>query len=105
MNVAFASGILVPQTFFGLEYFQGFREHFRNSDVHALFPEVPVTSPIAQRARKLAEALNRAVTDKTFTADEKIHIIAHSMGGLDCRLLIAQNLGGLRGRLGSVTTI
>jgi triacylglycerol lipase len=105
MNVAFASGILVPQTFFGLEYFLGFREHFANSDVRALFPGVPVTSPIAQRAEKLAEALNQALADGTFEADKKIHIIAHSMGGLDCRFLISQNFGGLRGRLGSVTTL
>ena len=105
MNVAFASGILLPQTFFGIDYFLGFREHFRDSAVRAIFPDVPVTAHIAQRAQRLAEILAEALANGAFDADRKIHIIAHSMGGLDSRFLISNNLRNLRGRIASLTTI
>jgi triacylglycerol lipase len=105
MNVAFASGILLPQTFFGIDYFLGFREHFQGSAVRAIFPDVPVTAHIEQRAQRLAERLAEALTNGAFETDQKIHIVAHSMGGLDSRFLISNNLRNLRGRIASLTTI
>jgi triacylglycerol lipase len=105
MNIAFASGVLAPQKFLGVDYFLGFAQHFKNSDVRALFPSVPVTASIAHRADALADELTGSKAKEKFEPDKKIHIIAHSMGGLDARLLISRNLKGLRDRIASLTTL
>ena len=40
-----------------------------------------------------------------FGASQPVHILAHSMGGLDARFLIAKNLRGLASRIASLTAI
>jgi triacylglycerol lipase len=100
MNLVFASGFLVPQRILGIDYFRGLEDHI--GDRHAtLFPEVPPAGSSVDRAAVLAAAIQ----DK-FPAGW-IHIIAHSMGGLDSRVLIARNLEGLSnpGRIKSLTTV
>src|SRR6202163_260619 len=54
-----------------------------------------------QRAGVLADAIQQRYPEGA------IHIIAHSMGGLDSRTLIARNLHGLSvpGRIASLTTL
>src|SRR5262249_40069166 len=85
MNLVFASGVLVPQHLAGHDYFRGVREAFPQ----ALFPNVPVTSSSAVRAKALAEQVRSAFpTGPT-------HVIAHSMGGLDTRCALHRNLSGL----------
>jgi triacylglycerol lipase len=93
-------GLLAPQRFLGLDYFRGLGAHL--ADRHAvLFPEVPPTGTGEERARVLAEAIQEAYPEGA------IHIIAHSMGGLDSRTLISRNLNGLSapGRVASLTTL
>jgi triacylglycerol lipase len=100
MNLVFASGFLVPQHILGIDYFRGLKDHI--GDRHAtLFPDVPPVGSSENRARRLAAAIQNE-----FPAGE-IHIIAHSMGGLDSRVLIARNLEGLSnpGRIKSLTTV
>lgn len=102
MNLVFASGFLVPQYLLGIEYFRGLQAHVAEGGVHAaLFPEVPPTGTCEDRARVLADAILQAYPDGA------VHIIAHSMGGLDSRTLIARNLHGLSdpGRIASLTTV
>jgi triacylglycerol lipase len=87
MNLVFASGFLVPQHLLGIEYFRGLQAHVAEGRVHAaLFPEVPPIGTCEDRARVLADAIFQAYPDGA------VHIIAHSMGGLDSRSLIANNL-------------
>ncbi|MBZ5557124.1 MAG: hypothetical protein LAO77_07590 [Acidobacteriia bacterium] len=97
MNLVFASGVLVPNHLAGLEYFRGAAAAFPG----AIFPVVPPTETIANRAAVLAEKI-----DKAFPAGD-IHVIAHSMGGLDTRCLLSSDLRGLRssGRIKSLSTI
>ena len=100
MNLVFASGFLVPQIIPGTAYFRGLEAHLAGR--HAtLFPHVSPLGSSEQRARQLADAI-----DKTFP-DGPVHIIAHSMGGLDGRVLIARNHHGLSspGRIASLTTL
>jgi triacylglycerol lipase len=100
MNLVFASGFLVPQRVLGIGYFRDLKDHIGNR--HAtLFPEVPPVGSSANRAVKLAAAI------QTRFPTGEIHIIAHSMGGLDSRGLIASNLEGLSdpGRIKSLTTV
>jgi len=97
MNLVFASGVLVPQHILGHDYFRGIAAVFPG----ALFPEVPVTASIEVRAAALA-----AQIDAKFPSGP-IHVVAHSMGGLDTRCLLSGNLRGLAapGRIASLSTI
>jgi triacylglycerol lipase len=100
MNLVFASGFLVPQRVLGRDYFRGLEAHLAGKHT-TLFPAVPPLGPSEQRASALADAIAQK-----FPAGP-VHIIAHSMGGLDGRVLIARNLRGLSapGRIASLTTL
>lgn len=97
MNLVFASGVLLPQRFLGIDYFRGLRDEFPG----ACFPQVPAEGSVMVRARALADEILRCFPDPT----ARIHIVAHSMGGLDARLALHQNLAGLRDRVASLSTI
>jgi len=98
-NLVFASGVLVPQQIAGLDYFKGLPALYPKETT--LFPPVSVLGSVKLRAQELAAAI-----DVKFKTGE-VHIIAHSMGGLDARCLLAQNLQGLAGggRVVSLSTI
>jgi triacylglycerol lipase len=98
VNLVFASGYLVPQRFLGQDYFRGARAEFPG----ACFPEVPVIGSIEVRARALAEAI---MGFRFPDAQGPIHIIAHSMGGLDARYALHRDVLGLAGRVASLSTI
>jgi triacylglycerol lipase len=97
MNLVFASGVLVPQHIAGHDYFRGVRTVFPD----ALFPEVPPTASIDVRAKVLAEMV------RTRFPTGPIHVVAHSMGGLDTRYALGKNLSGLAApdRVVSLSTI
>ncbi len=101
MNLVFASGFFVPQHILGIDYFRGLKAHVEGNGHQALFPEVPPLGTCEVRAEVLADAIQRAYPKGP------VHIIAHSMGGLDSRTLIARNLDGLSspGRVASLTTV
>ena len=96
-NLVFASGVLVPQKIGGLEYFRGLSGIYPEKTT--LFPPVSVLGSVGLRAQELADRIV-----KRFPAGA-VHIIAHSMGGLDARCLIARNLNGLAKRVVSLSTI
>ena len=100
MNLVFASGFLVPQHILGINYFGGVEDHLRGKH-ETLFADVPALDTSERRARVLADLIQQK-----FPQGE-VHIIAHSMGGLDSRTLIAGNLNGLSapGRIASLTTL
>ena len=100
MNLVFASGFLVPQQFLGIDYFRGMSAHLAGRH-DALFHVVPPVGTSEMRAQSLADAIQQK-----FPAGP-VHIIAHSMGGLDSRTLIARNHHGLSqpGRIASLTTL
>jgi triacylglycerol lipase len=97
MNLVFASGFLFPQKIAGGNYFQQLPGKYPD----ACFPEVPVAGTVQQRAQALADQIVGR-----FPQGE-VHIIAHSMGGLDARYLLSHNLLGLTnpGRVVSLSTI
>jgi triacylglycerol lipase len=100
MNLVFASGVVVPQRLLGINYFRGLQEHLAGKHV-AVFPLVPPIGTAMQRAQVLADAIQQAYPQGP------VHIIAHSMGGLDSRMVIGRNLNGLSdpGRIASLTTL
>src|SRR6185437_1349109 len=95
MNLVFATGFLEPQKLLGIEYFRGLPEVYPE----ALFPAVPVDARISERAPLLAQQIQ-----ERFPKSD-IHVIAHSMGGLDTRYLLAKKLLDLDQRIKSLSTI
>jgi triacylglycerol esterase/lipase EstA (alpha/beta hydrolase family) len=96
-NLVFASGFLVPQKIAGLRYFKDLDQFYPEETT--LFPPVSVLGSVQLRAQELADRIV-----KKFPTGE-IHVIAHSMGGLDARCLLAKNLNGLTGRIRSLSMI
>jgi triacylglycerol lipase len=98
MNLVFASGFLVPQGIPGIEYFRGVRARFEGPH-RTVFPPVPPLGTSEARARVLADKIQVAFPEG------RIHVIAHSMGGLDSRTLIDRDFQGLSARIASLTTL
>ena len=98
-NLMFASGVLLPQKLAGLTYFNGLVNYYPPATT--FFPPVSVLGSVELRAQELA-----ALITTKFPIGQ-IHVIAHSMGGLDVRCLLARNLNGLanQGRIVSLSTI
>jgi triacylglycerol lipase len=80
-----------------LQYFGDIPAALRASGNRVLVSRVHPTAGIRRRGLKLAERIEAAFPG------EAVHIIGHSMGGLDARALLAQP--GWRDRVLSLTTI
>jgi triacylglycerol lipase len=79
------------------EYFRGIPEWLRASGNRVLVTKVPSIAGVEARARRLGEQIAAAFPD------EPVHVIGHSMGGLDARMLLADP--DWARRLLSLTTI
>ena len=75
MSVVFAAGFLVPQQIAHQDYFRGIANAFPG----AIFPNVPVAGTVVVRGNALAGQIN------ALCPPGPIHIVAHSMAGLDSR--------------------
>jgi triacylglycerol lipase len=78
-------------------YFRGIPAILQAAGNRVLVTRVHPTAGVARRARKLGEQILEAFPD------EPVHLIGHSMGGLDARALIADP--AWEGRILSLTTI
>jgi triacylglycerol lipase len=101
MNIVLASGFLFPQRVFGINYFRGVQAELEKAGHQVLPPIVAPLAGLEARAERLAQQINEKFPDG------RVHIIAHSMGGLDCRVMIGGNKQGLaqKGRILSLTTL
>ncbi len=95
MNLVFSSGFLAPQKILAVDYFRDLPAQYPD----ALFPSVAVDGRVRDRALVLAQQIK-----ERFPSGE-IHIIAHSMGGLDSRFLLSNNLLGVADRVVSLSTL
>ncbi|MBC7531581.1 MAG: triacylglycerol lipase [Oligoflexus sp.] len=86
------------QVFF-VDYFFHIRKALEADGFTVYTPQVNPIATIETRAKQLAPLLDR-IFEQTGAA--KINIIAHSMGGLDARYLIAHGYGD---RIASLTTV
>lgn len=75
-------------------YFRGVKQHLEARGICCVVPRLPAVASIEARARVLAEELAQL-------AHKDIHVIAHSMGGLDARYALART--GARGVRSLVT--
>jgi len=82
-----------------LQYFRNVRTYLQaNGFPHVFNTDVEFAGSVETRAAELKSEIDALVS-----GDEKVHIIAHSMGGLDARLMIAEM--GMAERVRSLTTI
>jgi len=80
-----------------MTYFRGIGEYLRTKSIRVVAPRLSPTAGVAQRAIQLVDAIRQQFPQ------EKVHLIAHSMGGLDARYAIS--CLGLQEQALSLTTI
>jgi triacylglycerol lipase len=80
-----------------LSYFPGIPDLLRAAGNRVLVPRLSPTAGIAERAAQLKGFLD------THSPNEPVHLLAHSMGGLDARYLISRL--GMADRVLSLTTL
>jgi triacylglycerol lipase len=79
------------------EYFPGIRDHLAAGGNAVLVPRISPTAGVATRAAELKAYLDREVGHRP------VHVIGHSMGGLDARYMISRL--GMDNRVLSLTTV
>lgn len=110
MNLVFAHGFFGFQTLVGVDYFNDVRadleKAFTDPPIRILIPTVDPTARIVRRGQQLADEIKMALGDGRFAKDDKVHIVGHSMGGLDARYAVSPaNQENIADRVASVTTI
>jgi triacylglycerol lipase len=78
-------------------YFKGIPEHLGDLGCRVIAAEVPALGTVEARARALARLVRNA------SPDEPVHVIAHSMGGLDARHMITHL--GMHERVTALVTL
>jgi triacylglycerol lipase len=81
-------------------YFKGISSHLGAHGFEVFHPNQDFAGPVELRAAQLGARV-REVIERT--GAPQVHIIAHSMGGLDARHMIVDE--GMAGRVASLTTI
>jgi triacylglycerol lipase len=101
VNIVLASGFLFPQRALGINYFRGVQAELEKGGHQVLPPIVDPLAGLDARAERLAQQINQRFPNSP------VHIIAHSMGGLDCRVMIGGDKHGMgqKGRILSLTTL
>ena len=85
-----------------LHYFRNIRSYLQRRGYVAYHTNVAFAGGLPQRAHDLSVEVERILVE---SGAEKVHVIGHSMGGLDSRYLLRHNLGNLTSRVHSLTTI
>lgn len=94
----FGFGELIPDFTF-INYFNGVKTHLELQGHDVIAPTVDPIGSIKTRAKELAD---KVLNDPKVSTG--MHIIAHSMGGLDARQALATN-DNFRGRIATLVTI
>src|SRR5947208_14188199 len=102
MNIVLAPGVLGFDRLSKIEYFKGVANHLRTRLGAIVLPAT--TKPLGTVASR-ADLLAQQILAAKFDPSQPMHILAHSMGGLDARFLVAKNLRGLAPRTASITAI
>jgi triacylglycerol lipase len=113
MNIVLAYGILGFNTvpFTDIRYFNGIEDFLKDRfQARILVAEVAPVAGIEVRGnelkRRILEALGQTGKPSVLDPNQKVHIIAHSMGGLDARYILSPaNPDDIAGRVSSLTTI
>ncbi len=88
------------EVFGGVDYFYGVVDTYRARGVDVTAPALPPYASSAARAAVLAEVISDVLAR---THKQKVHLIAHSQGGIDCRVLLTDL--GYADRVASLVTV
>lgn len=109
MNLVLCHGIFGFSTFAGITYFDGVEEHLNAKfpGLRILVTQVPPDGTIVARGTELGRQIGQELEPGgALDSGEQVHIIAHSMGGLDARFLLSpDNDQNKADRIISLTTI
>lgn len=83
-----------------LEYFKGIKTHLEAHGFKVFHTNQDFAGPVDLRAEQLKARVNEIIASEGV---DKVHLIAHSMGGLDSRHMIVDK--GMAERVASLTTI
>jgi triacylglycerol lipase len=92
----------IPETIFGdqTQYFKGIKSHLEAHGFTVSHPNQSFAGSVDLRAEQLRDRINNIVST---SGSAKVHIIAHSMGGLDARHMIVDK--GMPDKVATLTTI
>ena len=92
----------LPDTNLGeqFHYFKGIKPHLETHGFKVFHPNQDFAGSVTMRSEQLKQRVQEALEQ---TGAAKVHIIAHSMGGLDARHMIVDL--GMADRVASLTTI
>ena len=108
MNLVLSHGFFGFASLGPISYFNGVKDHLtaRFAGIRILVPAVPADGTIEVRGTALAQQIDQALAGGTLDSNQPVHIIAHSMGGLDSRFILSpDNPGNMADRISSLTTI
>ena len=92
MNIVLVHGILGFGRIGPVDYFNGVADHLRKRFGASVFaPALNPTAGTKTRSIMLRQSIQDALSGKILDAAQPVHIIAHSMGGLDARRLISES--------------
>ena len=100
LKVRFREQFNIPDDGDQLEYFKGIRSHLGANGFSVTTPNLPFAGSVEARAEVLKNHVNDVLQR---TGSPKVHLIAHSMGGNDSRLMIVDK--GMADRVATLTTI
>ncbi len=81
-------------------YFKGIASHLSRHGFTVFAPRVDFAGSVSQRANELAHKVRKFLEETGFS---KVHVIAHSMGGLDARHMIVDE--DMQDTVATLTTI
>ena len=108
MNLVLQHGIFGFATLGEIVYFNGVKSYLtaKFPALHVLVPQVAPDGTIEERGTDLGRQILQAQSCGGLDSGEPVHIIAHSMGGLDARFLLSpDNPQNMADRITSLTTI
>ncbi|MCO6427634.1 hypothetical protein [Nitrosomonas communis] len=111
INIVLAHGIFGLNKIGSTNYFNGVEEHLKNShNAKVLVANVSPVGGIRERGNQLRQQIINAINNPNeypfFNPKAPIHIIAHSMGGLDSRFILSlANPDNIANLITSLTTI
>lgn len=83
-----------------LHYFKGITSYLRKNGIEAYHTNVSFAADVETRDKDLTRKIEKILAD---TGHTKVHVIGHSMGGLDARHAIVHE--GLAEKIAALTTI
>lgn len=103
--IVLCHGFLGTDSMMGINYFRGVKSDLESQGCKVVVPKVSMTGSIDERASQLNSQINDllGLRPGASTSRPDVHLIGHSMGGLDARRLV--HMPDLRYNVLSITTI